>query len=115
MGLCLPSSLSEETLHGFKYFRLLGPLFDHLHQAATERARAGNGQFFYDKYASLLLLYFFTPVVPSLRALQQTTPLANVQARFGARPTPLSPFSKAAYVSAAALRHEVLIPRGARL
>lgn len=30
MGLCLPPSLSEETLQGFKYFRLLGPLFDHL-------------------------------------------------------------------------------------
>ena len=40
MGLCLPPSLSKETLQGFKYFRLLGPLFDHLHRAATERDRA---------------------------------------------------------------------------
>src|SRR6186997_804137 len=57
MGLYLPPSLSEETLQGFKYFRLLGPLFDHLHRAATERDRAGNRQLFYDQYASLLLLY----------------------------------------------------------
>ena len=49
MGLCLPPSLSEETLQGFKYFRLLGPLFDHLHRAATERDRAGNRQLFYDR------------------------------------------------------------------
>lgn len=61
MGFCLPPSLSEETLQGFKYFRLLGPLFDHLHRAATERDRAGNRQLFYDQYASLLLLYFLTP------------------------------------------------------
>jgi hypothetical protein len=93
MGLCLPPSLSEETLHGFKYFRLLGPLFDHLHRAATERDRAGNRQLFYDQYASLLLLYFFNPVVTSLRGLQQTTTLATVQARLGIRQTSLSALS----------------------
>ena len=90
MGLCLPPSLSEETLQGFKYFRLLGPLFDHLHHAATERDRAGNRQLFYDQYASLLLLYFFNPVVTSLRGLQQTTTLATVQERLGVRQTSLS-------------------------
>ena len=52
MGLCLPPSLSEETLQGFKYFRLLGPLFDHLRLAATERDRAGNRPLFDDQYAS---------------------------------------------------------------
>jgi hypothetical protein len=52
MGLCLPPSLSEETLQGFKYIRLLGPLLDHLHRAATERDRAGNRQLFYDQEAN---------------------------------------------------------------
>ena len=33
MGLWLPPSLSEETLQGSPYFRLLGPLFAHLHRA----------------------------------------------------------------------------------
>jgi hypothetical protein len=52
MGLCLPPSLSEETLQGFTSLRLLGPLFDHLCRAATERDRAGNRRLFYDPYAS---------------------------------------------------------------
>ena len=56
MGLCLPPSLSEETLQEFKYFRLLGPLFDHLHRAAPERDRAGNRHLFYDQYASSAIL-----------------------------------------------------------
>jgi len=86
MGLCLPPALSEATLQGFKYFRLLGPLFDHLRLAETERDHAGNRQLFYDQYASLLLLYFFNPVVTSLRGLQQTTTLATVQQRLGVRP-----------------------------
>jgi hypothetical protein len=115
MGLCLPPSLSEETLQGFKYFRLLGPLFDHLRLAATERDRAGNRQLFYDQYASLLLLYFFNPVVTSLRGLQQTTTLAKVQERLGVHPTSLSGLSEAAYVFDATLLHEVLITLGAHL
>jgi len=115
MGLCLPPSLSEETLQGFKYFRLLGPLFDHLHRAATERDRAGNRQLFYDQYASLLLLYFFNPVVTSLRGLQQTTTLAKVQERLGVHSTSLSALSEAAYVFDAALLHAVLTTLGARL
>ena len=115
MGLCLPPSLSEETLQGFKYFRLLGPLFDHLRLAATERDRAGNRRLFYDQYASLLLLYFFNPVVTSLRGLQQTTTLAKVQERLGVHPTSLSGLSEAAYVFDATLLHEVLITLGAHL
>jgi hypothetical protein len=115
MGLCLPPSLSEETLQGFKYFRLLGPLFDHLRLAATERDRAGNRQLFYDQYASLLLLYFFNPVVTSLRGLQQTTTLAKVQERLGVHPTSLSSLSEAAYLFDATLLHEVLITLGAHL
>jgi hypothetical protein len=115
MGLCLPPSLAEETLQGFKYFRLLGPLFDHLRLAATERDRAGNRQLFYDQYASLLLLYFFNPVVTSLRGLQQTTTLAKVQERFGIRPTSLSTLSEAAYIFDATRLHEVLITLGAQL
>ena len=115
MGLCLPPSLSEETFQGCTYFRLLGPLLDHLHRAATERDRAGNRQLFYDQYASLLLLYFFNPVVTSWRGLQQTTPLANVQAHLGSRPTSLRALSEAASVFDAALLHAVLITLGARL
>jgi hypothetical protein len=115
MGLCLPPSLSEETLQGFKYFRLLEPLLQHLHDVATERDRAGNRQLFYDQYASLLLLYFFNPVVTSLRGLQQTTTLAKVQARLGVRRTSWGALSEAAYVFDAALLHAVLTTLGAQL
>ena len=62
-------SVTEEHLQGFKYFRVLGPLFAHLHTSGLERDRTGNRQLFYDQYASLVLLYFFTPVVTSLHGL----------------------------------------------
>ena len=75
--LCACASDSTTTSQGLQYFRLLGPLFDHLHAVGTARDRAGNRQLFYDQYATLLLLYFFNPTVTSLRGLQQTDHLAR--------------------------------------
>jgi len=107
--------MTEETLQGFKYFRVLEPLLAHLRTAGTERDRAGNRRLFYHQYASLMLLYFFNPVVTSLRGLQQTTTLAKVQERLGVHQTSLSTLSEAAYVFDATLLHEVLTTLGAQL
>src|SRR4030095_14295705 len=63
----------------------------------------------------LAVVVFFHPVVTSLRGLQQTTTLANVQERLGLRQTSLRALSEAAYVFDAALLHAVLTTLGARL
>jgi hypothetical protein len=89
-------TITEEALQGFKYFRVLGPLFAHLRTVGTERDRAGNRLLFYDQYATMLLLYFFNPTVTSLRGLQQTTTLTKVQERLGVRRTSLGTLSEAA-------------------
>jgi hypothetical protein len=75
MAITTPRPVSPPTAQGFKYVRLVGHLLQRLHGAATERDRAGNRQLFYDQYAALLLLYFFTPTVTSLRGLHQVTTL----------------------------------------
>jgi len=75
--------LKEKDLKGLKYFHLLGSLLDGLHDHATQRDRAGNRRLFYDQYACLLLLYFFNPVVKSLRGIQQASALDKVQRLFG--------------------------------
>jgi hypothetical protein len=108
-------TITEETLQGFKYFRILGPLFMRLHTVGTERDRAGNRQLFYDQYATLMLLYFFNPTVTSLRGVQQTTTLTKVQERLGIRRTSLGALSEAAYVFDAALLHEIVTTLGAQL
>ena len=108
-------TIPEETLQGFKYFRILGPLFTHLHTVGTERDRAGNRQLFYDQYATLMLLSFFNPTVTSLRGVQQTTTLMKVQKRLGIRRTSLGALSEAAYVFDAALLHEIVSTLGAQL
>jgi hypothetical protein len=96
------------VVQGFKYVRLVGQLLERLHGAATARDRAGNRQLFYDHYATLLLLYFFTPTVTSLRGLQHLTTLAYMQRRWGVHPTALGSLSEAATVFEAALLQDVI-------
>ena len=94
--------VTAPDLRGFKYFRWLGPLVTHLHAAGTARDRAGHRQLFDDQDVTLLLRYFFSPSVTSRRGLQQATTLAQVQDRFGVRPTSLGALSEAAQVFEAA-------------
>ena len=68
-----------KDLEGFKYLKLLEPFLERLHKVGTERDVAGNRDLHFDQYTSLVLLYFFSPIVTSLRGLQQTTELKKVQ------------------------------------
>jgi hypothetical protein len=93
---------------GFKYLRLVGSLLQALHDVGTTRDRAGNRQLFYDQYATLLLLYFFTPTVTSLRGIQQVSELTKVQERWGVPRAALSTLSEASTVFDAALLQDVI-------
>jgi hypothetical protein len=65
--------IEETDLHGFKHFKLLVPLLEKLHHDACRRDRAGNRKLHFDQYTALILLYFFNPIVTSLRGIQQTS------------------------------------------
>lgn len=90
--------ISEKDLQGFKYFKVLEPFFERLHDAGAERDRAGNRKLYYDQYASLLLLYFFSPIVTSLRGLQQASELKKVQRSLGCSRASLGSLSEATQV-----------------
>ena len=87
--------LQASQLQGFKYFALLASLLDRLRPVGTARDKAGNRQLFFDQYAALLLLYFFNPILTSLRGLQQATGLDKVQQQLGVRRTSLGSLSEA--------------------
>jgi hypothetical protein len=95
-------------LRGLKYFKILGPLLERLHDEATQRDRAGNRQLFFDQYASLLLLYFFNPIVTSLRGIQQASGLAKVQKLLGCERVALGSLSEASQVFDAEALHPLM-------
>lgn len=90
--------IEESDLHGFKHFKLLLPVMEKLHDAGCARDRAGNRILHYDQYAALILLYFFNPIVTSLRAIQQTSQLQKVQRLLGCQRAALGSLSEAARV-----------------
>lgn len=100
--------IRDKDLRGLKYFRLLGPLLERLHQDATARDRAHNRQLFYDQYACLLLLFFFNPVVKSLRGIQQASTLDKVQRLFGCNRVSRGSLSEASRVFDPELLHALI-------
>jgi hypothetical protein len=107
--------LNAKDLQGFKYFKLLNPLLERLHEHATQRDKAGNRQLFFDQYAALHLLYFFNPILTSLRGIQQASALDKVAQQLGVSRTSLGSLSEAARVFDAAALQEILTELAARI
>ena len=57
--------IRPEDVQGLKYFKLLDRVLARLQMIGTERDRAGNRDFFYDQYVSLILIYFLSPALIS--------------------------------------------------
>lgn len=71
--------IRAEDVHGFKYFNALRGLIERLHFVGTARDKAGNPDLHMDQYCTLILLWFFSPIVDSLRGLQQASELDKVR------------------------------------
>jgi hypothetical protein len=69
-----------------------------LHNLGAERDRAGNRKLFYDQYLTLVLMYFCTPALESLRSLQQATGWEKTRRKLGIERAALGSLSEAARV-----------------
>lgn len=98
MGAPKKPDIKERDLCGFKHFKLMLPILTRLHGAACARDRARNRKLHYDQFVALILLYFFNPIVSSLRAIQQTSTLKKVQRLLGCSRAALGSLSEAARI-----------------
>ena len=90
--------MTESDITGLKFFEKLLPLFERLHEVGCERDTAGNRDRHFEEYCCLVLLFFFHPIVDSLRALQQASELKAVQKKLGVPRVSLGSFSEARQV-----------------
>jgi hypothetical protein len=114
MAAARRTPIRAKDLKGLKYFKLLAPLLERLHDHATARDRAGNRRLFYDQYSCLLLLFFFNPIVKSLRGIQQASTLAKVQRLFGCDRVSRGALSDASRVFDPTLLHALIGDRAAQ-
>jgi hypothetical protein len=103
-------TIRDNDLQGLKYFKVLGPLLERLHDDACARDRAGNRKLYYDQYACLLLLFYFNPIIKSLRGIQQASTLAKVQRLFGCGRVSRGSLSEASRVFDPELLHALIGP-----
>lgn len=101
--------IRDADLRGLKYFKVLNPLLERLHGDAAARDRAGNRKLHYDNYASLLLLYFFNPILTSLRGIQQASTLDKTRRLLGCQRTSLGSLSEASRIFDPELLHSILV------
>lgn len=107
--------VTEDRLKNFKYFGKILPLLHRLHDAGTARDRAGNRVLHFDQYIALQLLFFFNPVITSLRGLVQASRLRKVQRELHVSPTSLGSLSEAASVFDAELLKPIIAELGVQL
>lgn len=108
-------TFNPDGLQGFKYFKMIGPLLERLYGAGAERDKAGNRDLHFNHYATLVLFYFFNPIVDGLRGLQQVSTLKKVQQKLGIEQTSLGSLSEARSVFDAALLKPILNELARRL
>lgn len=109
------AKLTEKDVTGLKYFDQIAPLLQRLHDDACDRDTAGNRTLHYDQYCMLMLLYFFNPIVTSLRGLQQASELKNVQAKLGCGRASLGSLSEATTVFDAERLKDIIAELGQQL
>jgi hypothetical protein len=89
------AKIREKDLRGFKYFKGLLSVLERLHDDACRRDRAHNRTLHFDQHVALILLYFFNPIVTSLRGIQQASELKKVQRKLGCPRASLGSLSEA--------------------
>lgn len=108
MAVARRNKIDERKLQGVRQLEKLLPLVERLHGVGCERDMAGNRQLFMDQYCLLILLYFFNPIVTSLRAIQQASELKKVQRRLGCPRASLGSLSEATQVFRTDLLAEIV-------
>jgi hypothetical protein len=109
------ATIRECDLVGFKYFQSILPLLDRLHDDACARDKAHNRTLHFDQYAALQLLFFFNPIVTSMRGLVEAGKLDKVRKKLGVSPTRLGSFSEAGGVFDPDLMQGIVADLGAKL
>ena len=95
---CKNAKIKSKDIEGLKYFEMLEPLLEQLHNDQCERDKANQRTLHYDKYCMLVLLYMFNPILTSLRSIQQASELSKVQKKLGCKRTSLGSLNAASTV-----------------
>lgn len=84
----------EKDMRGMKYFKPIRKLLKSLRKEKDHPNRSLH----YDDYITMLLLYYFTPTVESLRDIQKVSTFEKVKRKLGVKRASLGSLSEASHV-----------------
>lgn len=90
--------IRSRDVQGLKYFKMLRPLLERLHAIGTANDKANNRQLHMDQYCTLILLWLYSPILTSLRGLQQASLPNKVQKNFGISQNSLGSLSESVQI-----------------
>lgn len=108
------SELKGPQVTGLKYFAMLNPVLERLHQDFCHRDKAKQRTLHYDQYCMLVLLYLFNPAISSLRSIEQASQLNKVRKKLGCSRASLASLSEASRVFDADRLKEIIAELGAK-
>ena len=76
------AKIQSKDVQGLKYLKVLQPLLESLHGSGCQRDKAGNRQLHMDHYCMMVLLWLYSPLLTSVRAVQQASQLEKVRRKF---------------------------------
>ena len=79
------NSDGREDIQGFKYFKVLAGLTEHLREAYRDPKHPNKRVLHYDQYIALILVYLFNPACDSLRKIQKLSELDKLQKLLGGK------------------------------
>ena len=88
------SRINTDTLQGVKYLDNILPLLRRYQSVKPHH----NRKLHFDQYLALILMYFFNPVLTSLRGIQQASKIQKLQKKLGLNSTSLGALSEASTV-----------------
>lgn len=107
--------LKSSDVTGLKYFAMLSPLLERLHDDGCLRDKSHNRTLHYDQYCMLILLYLFNPAITSLRAIEQASQLDKVKKKLGCSRASLGSLSEASRVFDGSRLEEIIGELGVQL
>jgi hypothetical protein len=107
--------LDGQVIKGTKYLEQVHAKLERLREVSRARDKAGNREFFFDHYVSLLLLYFFNPTLVSLRGLKKFTELDALRRRLKCPTVSLGALSEAGSVFDPEPLRELFLELGAQV
>lgn len=105
----LKTELQDSDIRGSKYLKAFGSILEVLRQRQETQKRGRERQLHYDHYLGLLLFYYYTPVLTSLRGIQRASKLKKVQQVLGCSRAALGSLSEASSVFDPEILREIIV------